>query len=250
MTLKERSFAVSRPLRKTFEAHDPMPEEYREVLIRLLRIHADTEVSVLYRETDPIRHHIELAPTVEDRVIEGKIYSDELRHGLIFYKLLRELGIELTRELMVSQQERMLGFLNLTVDTWADVALFHYLTERAGMLQLRDLIGCSYGPLARVVPKITREENSHTNMGYRHLQRICKTEAGCKEAQQLVSKWYPAALDMFGSSKSRWVDKYIAWGLKKTRHDELRQQFIREVNPKLERLGLIPPDPLANREIL
>ena len=235
---------------QTFEARDPMPEEYREVLLRLLRIHADTEVSVLYRETDPIRHHIDLAPTVEDRVIEGKIYSDELRHGLIFYKLLRELGLELTRELMVSQQERALGFLNLKVDTWTDVALFHYLTERAGMLQLRDLIGCSYAPLARVVARITREETSHTNMGYRHLQRVCRTEAGRREAQHLLSKWYPAALDMFGSSKSRWVDKYIAWGLKRTRHDDLRRQFIGELNPRLERLGLTPPDPLANRKIL
>jgi ring-1,2-phenylacetyl-CoA epoxidase subunit PaaA len=234
--------------RRTFEPHDPMPEEYREVLIRLLRVHADTETSVIFPETDWIRNHLTLAPTPEERVIEANIYADEQRHGLIFYKLLQELGIEVTADYF--RKERTLDFANIPVETWMDVVLLHFLTEKAGMLQLRDLIGTSYGPLARVVPRITREENSHTNIGYRHLQRLCATKAGRQEARDLLPKWYPAALDMFGSSRSRWIDKYIRWGLKKTRYDDLRQEFIRDVNPKLERLGLTPPDPLANRKIL
>jgi len=234
--------------RKPFEADDPMPEEYREILIRLLKVHADTETSVIFPETDWIRSHMNLAPTPEERVIEASIYADELRHGLIFYKLLRELGTEVTVDYF--RKERTLDFANVPVETWMDVVLLHFLTEKAGMLQLRDLIGCSYGPLARVIPRITAEENSHTNIGYRHLQRLCRSAAGREEAQALLPKWYPAALDMFGSSKSRWMGRYIEWGLKKSRYDDLRQEFIREVNPKLERLELAPPDPLTNRKIL
>jgi ring-1,2-phenylacetyl-CoA epoxidase subunit PaaA len=225
-----------------------MPEEYRETLIRLLRVHADTEASVIFPETDWIRDHIAFAPTPQDRVIEAAIYADEQRHGLLFYNLLRELGIEVTAEYF--RGRRSLGFANLGVACWADVVLLHFLTEKAGMLQLRDLIGCSYGPLRRVARRLTREEARHTNIGYRHLRRLCRTEAGRAAAEALLPKWYPASLDMFGSSSSRWMSRYIGWGLKRTPYEELRAEFIRDVDPKLERLGLAPPDPRLNRTIL
>lgn len=231
-----------------YEPGDPMPDEFRQVLIRLLRVHADTETSVIFPETDWIRDHITFAPTAEDRVIEAGIYADELRHGLLFAKLLREVGIEVSADYF--RRERSLDFANLTVECWADVVLLHFLTEKAGMLQLRDLIGCRYGPLARVAPRLTREEERHTNIGYRHLRRLCRRPSGRAEAQALLAKWYPASLDMFGRSGSRWMDRYIAWGLKRTPYEDLRREFITDVNPKLERLGLTPPDPRLNRKVL
>lgn len=99
---------MSRPV--VYEPGDPMPDEFREVLVRLLRVHADTEASVIFPETDWIRDHITFAPTAEDRVIEAGIYADEMRHGLLFAKLLREVGIEVSADYF--RRERSLDSLH------------------------------------------------------------------------------------------------------------------------------------------
>ncbi|MGH7966623.1 MAG: hypothetical protein ACRERD_33140, partial [Candidatus Binatia bacterium] len=81
---------------KHYEATDPMPDEYRELLLHVLRIGADIETSLLFPETDYLKHVIDFAPTPEDRIKIADLYVQELQHGYIFYQLLRELGITMT----------------------------------------------------------------------------------------------------------------------------------------------------------
>ena len=87
-------------------------------------------------------------------------------------------------------------------------------------------------------------------MGYVHLRAICETPAGKADAQRLLAKWYPVALDMFGRSDSKREEAYLRWGLKKLGNEEMRQAYIREVRPLLEGLGLKVPDEKFNRKFL
>lgn len=223
-----------------------MPEEYKDLLVHLIWISADTETSLLFPETDWLQHVIDLAPTPRDRVTIGALYAEELTHGFIYFNLLRGLGVEASANDF--RGPRKLYFADTPMTTWADLAFFNCLTDRVGMYQARELIGCSYEPLARVAPKITKDEVGHANIGYSSVMRICQTPEGRAEAQRALEKWYPIALDMFGSSSSKRSQRYIEIGLKKTPNAELRRQFIEEVTPLMTSVGLTMPDPTVNRK--
>lgn len=234
--------------RKHYEATDQMPDEYRELLLHVLRIGADIESSLLFPETDYLKHVIDFAPTPEDRVRIADLYLQELQHGYIFYQLLRELGITVRREDF--QGQRKLDFANTPIESWLDMAMMNCVADRVGLYQYRQMLDSSYMPLTRVAPKIEKDEVGHAYLGYTTIKRACQTPEGKAEAQRLLNKWYPIALDMFGSPRSKREEAYIKWGLKKYRNEELRQMYLQEVNPLLEGLGLEIPDPTANRRFV
>lgn len=232
----------------TFESTDPMPEEYRELLLRVLKVAADTETSLLFPESDWLKGVIDLAPTPEDRLKMSRFYAEELTHGYYFYTLLRDLGVRPTAADYATV--RQLYFAQVPLETWTDVALLNCLTDRVGLHQYQNMEGGSYGPLARMVAKIARDEVGHTAMGYHNLKAICQDPDGKAGVQALLVKWYPVALDMFGRSDSRREPLYKKWRLKKLGNEELRQTYIKEVTPLLEGLGLELPDERRNRRFL
>jgi 1,2-phenylacetyl-CoA epoxidase catalytic subunit len=231
-----------------FEAGQPLPDEYRQLLYKVLKVAADTETSLLFPETDWLKGIIDLAPTPADRIRITRLYWEELNHGWFFYKIWEELGVTPTADDYRGTRE--VYFAATPLSTWTDVGLMNCLTDRAGLYQYRNMAGCSYLPLARVVPKIEKDEIGHAGLGYQVLKGMCETASGKAEVQRLLAKWYPVALDMFGRSDSRREDAYIRWGLKKHRNEELRQAYIREVRPLLEGLGLDVPDEKLNRKFL
>ena len=233
---------------QTYEAGDPLPDEYRELLYRVLKVAADTETSLLFPETDYLKKIIDLAPTPEDKLRITRLYWEELNHGYLFYKLWQELGVTPTAE--DYKGTRQVYFADTPFDTWADVALMNTLTDRVGLYQYRQMEGCSYLPLSRIVPKIARDEVGHATLGYNNLKTLCQDPKGKVEAQRLLFKWYPVALDMFGRSESKRDKRYIEWGLKKLTNAELRQSYLQEVNPLLQGLGLEPPPETYNRKFL
>ncbi len=233
---------------RVYEAADPMPADYRKLVLHLLWIGADVETTLLFKETDYLKKIIDLAPTPLDRLQISHLYAQELEHGYIFYQLLKELGVEPTAEDF--KGGRRVYFGEVALDTWTDVALMNCLSDRVGLYQYRQLKDCTYRPLARVVGKIEQDEIGHAYLGYTSLKKICKSEAGRAEAQGLLAKWFPTALDMLGRSSSSREQEYIDRGIKKYRNQELRQEWLKEVMPLLEGLGLMVPDPLANRRFL
>ncbi len=231
-----------------FEAGEPLPDEYRQLLYKVLKVAADTETSLLFPETDWLKAIIDLAPTPADRIRITRLYWEELNHGWFFYKIWQDLGLTPTAD--DYQGTREVYFAATPLETWTDVALMNCLTDRVGLHQYRNMAGCSYLPLARIVPKIEKDEVGHTALGYATLKTICETSRGKADAQRLLAKWYPVALDMFGRSDSKREKAYMRWGLKKHRNEELRQAYIREVRPLLEGLGLEVPDEKLNRKFL
>jgi 1,2-phenylacetyl-CoA epoxidase catalytic subunit len=233
---------------KQYQAGDPLPEEYRELLYKVLRVAADTETSLLFPETDWLKRIIDLAPTPEDRIRITRLYLEELNHGYYFYKIWQDLGVTPRAEDYATMRE--IYFAETPLDTWADVALMNCLTDRVGLFQYRNMEGGSYLPLARVLPKVAKDEVGHAALGYHNLKACCRTQEGKVEAQRLLFKWYPVALDMFGRSDSQRAPIYKKWGLKKLGNEELRQSYIKEVRPLLQGLGLEVPDERQSRKFL
>jgi len=107
-----------------------------------------------------------------------------------------------------------------------------------------------YEPMRAVAPQLHSEELFHCNLGYKNLVKHCKTPEGLAEANELIKKWWPAALDMFGRSSSKSSEVYLKWGIQRKGNEELRQQYIRETRPLLEKIGVTVPVDTANRRFL
>jgi ring-1,2-phenylacetyl-CoA epoxidase subunit PaaA len=90
----------------------------------------------------------------------------------------------------------------------------------------------------------------HATLGYQNLTALCQTPEGLEEAQRLIHKWWPAALDMFGSSESKFSEKYVRWGIRQAGNEELRNQYIADTRPMLDKLGIVVPDDKVNRRYL
>ena len=124
------------------------------------------------------------------------------------------------------------------------------LIDRVGLYVGIEWLGSTYEPLARVSDQLEKDEYFHANAGLRYLKQIARDPEAKAEAQELLHKWWPAALDMFGKSKSSNSDTYVRWGIKGKTNDALRRQYIEDVVPLVEELGFEVPDHLANRKYL
>jgi len=234
---------------KPYEATDPMPGEYRDLLIRLLMIQADTETRILFDDWPHYARFPEFAPTPEDRMVTISYLREEAGHGYMAYKLLADLGVHLTAKDFEGKKHFLYVFDELP-ESWTELALFNCLADRAGRYQAEEWIDCSYAPLARVAPGVVKDETGHGNLGYQNLKRICQTAEGRAEAERLLPKWYAIALDMFGRRDSKRDERYRELGLKRRSNEEARQAFIAEVTPLLEGLGFTLPDPTTGRRYL
>lgn len=238
--------AAESPLQK-FDLNDPMPEEYRKLLVKLCCVEHGIEMisrsAILDFLTQVWMVGTYQAPSPYERVRTASYCWQEVGHSELFYNIAMDLDPVLANEdIPVTQYAFHMKF-----PTWTELAAVNFLTDRVGMYQAREWVGSSYVVLGKVAPMVVKDELGHTTMGYDRLERICATAPGREEAQKAINKWYPAALDMFGRSESHRAQEYIKWGLKKQPNGVLRQQFIADVEPLIAKLGLDPPDPNKNR---
>ena len=224
-----------------------MPQEYQDLLIRVLTIQADCEIGGphLY-----VREWLLDAPSADDQWMLAKIASEEIDHFRKMNKLLNELGHDASHLLYIEKSKRDLEAFRQAMPAWADVAVFSFLIDRVGQYQLEEFLGCSYAPLERALPKILQEEKTHVGYGHIKLRELVKTEEGRAQAQAALDRWYPRGLDMFGMSNSRRAARYIHWGLKRRTNAEARREYIAEVTPLIQELGLRVPDETADRHFL
>ncbi len=247
---REIGWGQFRTIRK-FETPSELPDEYREILLKLLYVQGDTEFASIQQH----RPWLDTAPTVEDRWTLARIVADEMRHGLQMCRLLEDFGAEgeaLIKMLLDRKMgEHKLDPFNMPFDKWSDVAAFTGLIDRVGLYQLKSFEECSYAPLARAMPLMIHEEKLHYGFGYQSLKRVVENPkfGGKEEAQAAVNKWYPRGLDMFGHAQSDTSKLVMELGLKRWSNEEMRQMFIRDVAPLIKKLGLEVPDPDYNRRV-
>ena len=235
--------------RPVYKKDDPnMPQDFRDMLVHLLlNEHLENNGNAEYRKilANIANAGLRFAPHSRAMEIEAEIVRQEVAHGRICAEILEGLGANPNKDMPIKQYA-----FHIPLEDWIDLAWFHALIDRVGLYVGVEWVGSPYEPLAEASPQLEADEIFHTKSGFLHLREICATPEGKAAAQERLHKWWPAALDMFGKSTSTNAPIYVKWGIKQHTHEELRQKYIVEAVPEIERLGLVVPDPLANRRFL
>jgi len=232
---------------RVYREGDPdMPAELRDLLRRVMSKHLENATNPHYDKLmiSLWDRCMTLAPTPETKRLLSKLMQQEVEHGVITANILKGLGVEQVNE-PIDQY-----LFELPIDTWCDLCYFHALGDRVGMYVGENWGDVPYEPLRSVAPRLHREEVFHASLGYMNLTELCRKPEGLAQAQSLIGKWWPAALDMFGTSDSRFSEKYVRWGIRRAGNEELRQQYIKDTRPMLEKIGIMVPDDRANRRYL
>ncbi|MBS0399869.1 MAG: 1,2-phenylacetyl-CoA epoxidase subunit A [Proteobacteria bacterium] len=227
------------------EAKDWMPDAYRQTLIRQISQHAHSEIVGMLPEGNWITR----APTLKRKAVLIAKVQDEGGHGAYLYGAAETLGVsreQLTDQLL-SGAAKYSSIFNYPTPTWADVGAIGWLVDGAAIMNQIPLCRCSYGPYARAMVRICKEESFHQRQGFEIMLRLSRGTAAQKEmAQAALDRWWWPSLMMFGPSDadSTHSAQSMRWKIKRISNDDLRQRFIDATVPQAQFLGLTVPDPL------
>src|ERR1700721_657667 len=227
----------------TIEARDWMPEGYRKTLIRQISQHAHSEIVGQLPEANWITR----APTRQRKAILLAKVQDEAGHGLYLYGAAETLGV--SREQLVADllagKAKYSSIFNYPTLNWADIGAIGWLVDGAAIMNQIPLCRCSYGPYARAMIRICKEESFPQRQGFEILHTLSHGTPGQKAmAQDAVDRYWWPSLMMFGppDEESSHSAQSTAWGIKRFSNDELRQRFVDMTAPQAEVLGLSLPD--------
>jgi ring-1,2-phenylacetyl-CoA epoxidase subunit PaaA len=226
------------------EPTDWMPDAYRTLLTRQIAQHAHSEIVGML----PEGNWLSRAPSLRRKGILLAKVQDEAGHGLYLYSAGETLGI--TRDEMVEQllagTAKYSSIFNYPTLQWADVGAIGWLVDGAAIMNQVPLCRCSYGPYARAMVRICREESFHQRQGFEIMTVLSQgTPAQKAMAQDALDRWWWPSLMMFGPADGESVhnDRSLRWKVKRFTNDELRQKFVDMTVPQAEFLGLTVPDP-------
>lgn len=227
------------------EPKDWMPDHYRRTLVRQISQHAHSEIVGMLPEGNWITR----APTLKRKAILLAKVQDEGGHGLYLYAAAETLGT--SRDAMIealhSGQAKYSSIFNYPTLTWADVGVIGWLVDGAAIMNQIPLCRCSYGPYARAMIRVCREESFHQRQGFDALYAMMTqgTQAQRDLVQDAVNRWWWPSLMMFGppDGESTHSEQSMRWGIKRIGNDELRQKFIDAAVEQAKVLGVDLPDP-------
>jgi ring-1,2-phenylacetyl-CoA epoxidase subunit PaaA len=226
------------------EPPDPMPDGYRDTLVRQISQHAHSEIVGMLPEGNWITR----APSLERKTILMAKVQDEAGHGLYLYSAAETLGV--TRDAMIDAlhagRAKYSSIFNYPTLTWADVGAIGWLVDGAAIINQVPLTRCSYGPYARAMTRICKEESFHQRQGFDVMKTLCEgTPEQRALAQDALDRWWWPAVMMFGppDAESKHNQTSMRWKIKLFSNDELRQKFIDQSVPQAEAIGLRVPDP-------
>jgi ring-1,2-phenylacetyl-CoA epoxidase subunit PaaA len=225
------------------EARDWMPEAYRKTLVRQISQHAHSEIVGMLPEGNWITR----APSLKRKLALLAKIQDEAGHGLYLYSAAETLGT--SRDEMLDQlhtgKAKYSSIFNYPTLTWADIGAIGWLVDGAAIMNQVALCRTSYGPYARAMVRICKEESFHQRQGYDILLTMCKSSDVQKAmVQDAVNRWWWPSLMMFGpnDSESPHSAQSLLWKIKRLSNDELRQRFVDMTVPQAEILGIRLPD--------
>ena len=226
------------------EARDWMPEEYRKTLIRQISQHAHSEIVGMLPEGNWITR----APNLIRKLILIAKVQDEAGHGLYLYSAAETLGV--SRDELIDQlhtgKAKYSSIFNYPTLTWADIGAVGWLVDGAAIMNQVMLCRASYGPYARAMVRICKEESFHQRQGYESLMVLSKgAEEQKAMLQDAVNRWWWPSLMMFGPSDSESTnsEKSMLWKIKRQSNDDLRQRFVDATVDQAKLLGVTLPDP-------
>ena len=226
------------------EPNDWMPEEYRRTLIRQISQHAHSEVVGMLPEGNWITR----APNLRRKAVLLAKVQDEAGHGLYLYSAVETLGAdrEQTIDDLHSGKAKYSSIFNYPTPTWADMGAIGWLVDGAAIMNQVPLCRCSYGPYARAMVRVCKEESFHQRQGFEIMTVLAKGTPEQKSmAQDAFNRFWWPALMMFGPNdeESKHSKQSMKWKIKRLSNDDLRQQFIDVTVPQAELIGLTVPDP-------
>jgi ring-1,2-phenylacetyl-CoA epoxidase subunit PaaA len=226
------------------EPNDWMPEAYRRTLVRQISQHAHSEVIGM----QPEGNWLTRAPSLKRKAALLAKIQDEAGHGLYLYAAAETLGV--SREdlyaALLSGKAKYSSIFNYPTLTWADMGVIGWLVDGAAIMNQIPLCRCSYGPYARAMIRVCKEESFHQRQGYEIMLTLCRgTPAQKAMAQDALNRWWWPVLMMFGPSDKDSIHSAdtTRWKIKRFSNDELRQKFVDATVPQGHYLGLEFPDP-------
>lgn len=225
------------------EPKDWMPDAYRKTLVRQISQHAHSEIVGMLPEGNWITR----APSLRRKAVLLAKVQDEGGHGLYLYAAAETLGT--SREEMIdalhSGRAKYSTIFNYPTLTWADIGAIGWLVDGAAIMNQVPLQRTSYGPYARAMVRVCKEESFHQRQGYEIMMALAAgTEAQKRMAQDALNRWWWPSIMMFGppDENSPNTAQSIRWRIKRETNDELRQKFIDVTVPQAEAIGLTVPD--------
>jgi ring-1,2-phenylacetyl-CoA epoxidase subunit PaaA len=225
------------------EPRDAMPEGYRKTLIRQIAQHAHSEIIGMQPEANWIGR----APSLRRKAILMAKVQDEAGHGLYLYSAAETLGAgrDELLDMLHTGRQRYSSIFNYPTLTWADIGAIGWLVDGAAIVNQVPICRSSYGPYARAMVRICKEESFHQRQGFEILHTLSHgTPAQHEMAQDAVDRWWWPSLMMFGppDDQSPNSAQSMAWKIKRFSNDDLRQKFVDMTVPQSEVLGLTLPD--------
>lgn len=226
------------------EPKDWMPDPYRKTLVRQISQHAHSEIVGMLPESNWITR----APSLRRKAILIAKVQDEAGHGLYLYSAAETLGV--SREEMIDQlntgKAKYSSIFNYPTLSWADMGAIGWLVDGAAIMNQVPLCRASYGPYARAMIRICKEESFHQRQGFEILLVLSKGSEQQKHmCQDAINRWWWPSIMMFGPSDeaSPHTAQSVAWKIKRFTNDELRQKFIDICAEQIGILGMTLPDP-------
>ena len=226
------------------EPQDWMPDNYRKTLVRQISQHAHSEIVGML----PEGNWISRAPSLKRKAILIAKVQDEAGHGLYLYSAAETLGTSRDQMLdgLHSGRAKYSSIFNYPTLTWADVGVIGWLVDGAAIMNQVPLCRCSYGPYARAMVRVCKEESFHQRQGYEALLVMMKgTDEQRAMVQDATNRYWWKCLAMFGppDADSPHSAQGMRWGIKRVSNDDLRQKFVDATVPQAKVLGVTLPDP-------
>ncbi|MBR0710062.1 1,2-phenylacetyl-CoA epoxidase subunit PaaA [Bradyrhizobium liaoningense] len=240
---KAAQFQARIDAEERIEPNDWMPAAYRKTLTRQISQHAHSEIVGMLPEGNWITR----APTLRRKAALLAKVQDECGHGLYLYAAAETLGSsrEELVDAMLAGKAKYSSIFNYPTLTWADIGTIGWLVDGAAIMNQIPLCRCSYGPYARAMIRVCKEESFHQRQGYEIMLTLCRGSDEQKAmAQDALNRWWWPVLMMFGppDATSQHSDTSTKWKIKRFSNDELRQKFIDATVPQAQYLGLTIPD--------
>lgn len=239
----EQKFNEKLANEEKIEPRDWMPDNYRQTLIRQISQHAHSEIVGMLPEGNWITR----APSLRRKATLLAKVQDEAGHGLYLYSAAETLGTtrQQTIDDLLSGKAKYSSIFNYPTLTWADMGAIGWLVDGAAIMNQVPLCRTSYGPYARAMVRVCKEESFHQRQGYEIMMTLCKgSEAQKQMAQDALNRWWWPTLMMLGPTDDDSPNtlQSMKWKIKRFTNDELRQKFIDVTVPQAEYLGLTIPD--------
>jgi ring-1,2-phenylacetyl-CoA epoxidase subunit PaaA len=240
----EEAFQSKLEAEVRIEPKDWMPDSYRKTLIRQISQHAHSEIVGMLPEANWISR----APSLKRKQILLAKVQDEAGHGLYLYSAAETLGVSRDQMLadLHSGKAKYSSIFNYPTLNWADIGAIGWLVDGAAIMNQIPLCRCSYGPYARAMVRVCKEESFHQRQGFDLLMALSQgSDAQRNMAQDAINRWYWPSVMMFGPSDDNSPNsaQSMKWRIKRISNDELRQRFVDMIAEQIKVLGMTVPDP-------